>query len=70
MFAEHLLKGRHPRTVKSLTTALSGYWKWLEKREEVEGNPWKGTGPKVYQTNPVRYAAQDIDEWGRKTGRW
>lgn len=36
----------------------------------LSGRRRKGTGPRVYQTSPVRYAALDIDEWGRKTGRW
>jgi integrase len=42
LFTEHLLtKGRHPRTVKAMVSALSGYWKWLERREEVDTNPWQ-----------------------------
>jgi hypothetical protein len=30
----------------------------------------KGTGPTVYETNPVRYAALDVHEWAQKTKRW
>jgi integrase len=42
LFTDHLLAtGSHPRTVKAKITALSGYWKWLEKREEVDFNPWR-----------------------------
>ena len=37
-----VLTNAAPATANKAITALSSYWKWLEKRGHYEGNPWAG----------------------------
>lgn len=47
-FADHLAgTGLTTATVNSLTSALSAYWGWMEKRYVATTNPWAGQGRRV-----------------------
>ena len=53
-FADHLrlhgsAKGGRlsAKSVNGMTSALSAYWQWMEKRGLLEGNPWAGQGRKT-----------------------
>jgi integrase len=42
LFVDNLLAdGLTTATANSMVTALSSYWKWMEKRGLVRGNPWR-----------------------------
>ncbi len=42
-FVDYLAaQGRAPKTTQSLISALSSYWAWLDKRDAVKDNPWRG----------------------------
>jgi integrase len=47
-FADHLaVSGLTTATVNSLTSALSAYWGWMDKRYVATVNPWSGQGRRV-----------------------
>lgn len=51
-FADHLAgSGLTVATVNSLTSALSAYWGWMEKRYVATANPWAGQGRRVVDRN-------------------
>jgi integrase len=39
---EAVREGIDPATWNKHCSALSGYWRWLNKRAGIEGNPWSG----------------------------
>lgn len=67
-FVDHLVTDQRvsSATANSLVSALSSYWKWMDKRGVAKGNPWSDQTRKATEQEAAREVRPFTDEEAKK----